>query len=149
MNSAGKVTITKRFGPYPMGHRQYKHKGHCSYAHGHDVSIDVTFSAIKLDKTGFIKDFGKMKELKEALTNLLDHTFLICTDDPKAAVFVANDGVLFDLRMVPDVSAEGMAEYLYDFIMARRTVDDINRGVRVESVTFWEDPKNSATFIPA
>ena len=44
-----KFKSTKRFGPISTGHRQWKHKGHCSYVHGYGRYVRLTFEASKLD----------------------------------------------------------------------------------------------------
>ena len=48
-----KFKSTKKFGPISTGHRQWKHKGHCSYVHGYGRYVRLSFEASELDECGW------------------------------------------------------------------------------------------------
>lgn len=51
--------------------------GHpCGRIHGHNYTIIVTLSSAKLDQTGFVTDYGKLKPIKDYLDNEMDHRHL-------------------------------------------------------------------------
>jgi 6-pyruvoyltetrahydropterin/6-carboxytetrahydropterin synthase len=140
------LTITKRFGPYPAAHRQPKHEGHCAKIHGHDLCFEIEFSASKLDKCGFVLDFGgeTMKGIKQMLEELFDHTFLCNVDDHELINFFKHAPSLVNLKTVPDCSAEGLASLLYGLVDNHLFQE--MRDVKITRITVFEDSKNSATF---
>jgi 6-pyruvoyltetrahydropterin/6-carboxytetrahydropterin synthase len=140
-------SITKKFGPYPASHRQPNHEGHCRLIHGHNFYFDVTFSAVQLDKCGFVYDFGQCKEIKEELAFYFDHTFLLNESDPekiKIMDFLHSIG-LNNVRLFPNVSAEALAQWVQ---MKAEAIVDVRTEHRVSitRVVCWEDEKNSATY---
>ena len=142
---AKKITITKLFAEIPFAHRQHTHEGHCRYVHGHSWSFKVKFEAAKLDKNGFVIDFGKLSYLKEWIANNLDHALVLSSADPYLhdvfAPIAQKD--LAKLLIVPACSAEGLSEYLQD-IWNKMTLVETDRRVRVVSVEVFEDSKNAA-----
>ena len=58
------LTCTKTYFDVPFAHRQHLHDGHCSFIHGHNWDIRVTFGCERTDENGFVVDFGKLKFLK-------------------------------------------------------------------------------------
>ena len=58
------LTCTKTYFDVPFAHRQHLHDGHCSFVHGHNWDIRVTFGCERTDENGFVVDFGKLKFLK-------------------------------------------------------------------------------------
>lgn len=150
-------TITKQFKNYPAAHRQHNHDGHCAFVHGHNWTFEITFTATELDENGFVLDFGKMKSIKQWLTRMFDHTLLINEDDPMRRFFEANhceaDGLpdnfvaLWDVRIVPNGSAEDLAKYVMQNVQEIIQADGHDGRVQIVSVTVYEDEKNSATYI--
>jgi len=144
------ITCEKLYKDLPFGHRQPVHKGHCRFVHGHNWSFHFTFEADELDECGFVVDFGKLKWLKELLDEWFDHTTVLNEDDPLLPYFAA-DKVgnpagrgIYDLRVVPDCSCEGLAKFVFQ--MTNEILNDQTAGrVRVKSLTLHEDTKNSAT----
>ena len=139
-----RITITKLFGPFAMGHRQALHQGHCKYVHGHDVKVKIRISALEsqLTKEGFVYDFGKFKKFRTELNWLLDHKLLINEDDPEREYFEDMDRRnLADIRIVPNCGAEGMAKHVYQMLCEE--LKDVT-SVVVESVEFFEDDHNTA-----
>ena len=66
----------------------------CARLHGHNYLVEVELSAEGLDPTGFVRDFGELKPIKEFIDREWDHRHL-------------NDV----LPMNP--TAENMANHLY------------------------------------
>lgn len=147
-------TITKKFGPYPAAHRQYTHQGHCALIHGHNWYVEVQLGTVDdshLDENGFVFDFGDFKDFKLYLTDLLDHTLLISSEDPELSSFeVMKEGGLCDLRVLEGgTSAEHMAERFareLDLFLQRRYPPEAGmRRPLVFRVTVHEDEKNQAS----
>jgi 6-pyruvoyltetrahydropterin/6-carboxytetrahydropterin synthase len=97
-------------------------------------------------------DFGGLKELKEWLEYMFDHTLIVAEDDPELES-LANLGRLglADVRVVPSVGCERFAELAYNqlaFLLDewrdRGTL--LNPSVRVKSVEVFEHAGNSAIY---
>lgn len=138
--------IKKRLGPYPFAHRQHTHDGHCALVHGHNWYFEIELFAHKLDKNGFVFDFGKFKILKELLAELFDHTIVLSQSDP--ALYEFTDKTLFKVTALPSASAEGLAKFVAKHLADFLKMQDEDKRVGVSSVTVIEDEKNSATYIP-
>lgn len=51
--------------------------GHpCGRMHGHNYVIIVELSSIDLDNTGFVEDYGQLKDIKQYIDGELDHRHL-------------------------------------------------------------------------
>lgn len=162
------ITCTKIYADIPFAHRQHNHKGHCRFIHGHNWSFQFTFGANRVDGNGFIIDFGDLKWLKQWLDAMFDHKLVLNDADPARAYLV--DGLVHpegleksqsslvplfpfaDVTIVPDASCEGLARYVFELVngMVQDKYSDstIDRRVWVQSLTVFEDSKNSATFQP-
>lgn len=141
------ISITKRFGPYPFAHRQPKHDGHCRLIHGHNWHFDLTFQADRLDKNGFVVDFGQLGDLKCALARDFDHTLVLNADDPCLATLRNDLFPVANIVVVPNCGAEGLAAYIREYANQWLGIsnDYAGRGVLCTRVTVFEDEKNSAT----
>lgn len=159
------TTCSKLFGPFAAAHRQHRHDGHCALIHGHNWSIELTFTSDSLDENQFVVDFGKLKWLRAYLEDLFDHTLLINADDPALGYLrtvldnsAQREGfcTLAKIIEVPSCGAEGLAEYLTSQVNGRlvhpsyagvdAAKDYADRNVRVVSVIVFEDEKNKATY---
>lgn len=139
------ITIKKQYTDLPFSHRQPRHTGKCAWIHGHNWGFDFTFAATELDENGFVIDFGRLKFLKTYLQKKFDHTFVVPVDDPEMQLWESlRDKNLIDLVVLPDVSAEGLAQFLLDDVN-KLIMKESNNRVFVVEVTVWEDEKNSAT----
>lgn len=149
------TTCTKRYNDLPFAHRQPNHDGHCSWIHGHNWSFEFEFACTKLDKCGFVIDFGKLKWLKAWIEERFDHTLVLNETDPMLR-YMRNaldtqcgerDGCLLaKIVTVPDCSSEGLASWLL------KTVNELvqeqtDERVFVRRVSVIEDTRNSATVI--
>lgn len=135
---------TKRFHNLPCAHRQHGHAGHCRFIHGYSRSVTFTFEASELDANHFVVDFGALKDLKAWLEDLFDHTLLINADDPELPTFrELHERGVCDLRVLPNVSMEGSARYVFDH--ADTLIREKTQGrAWVVKVELAENDKNSA-----
>jgi 6-pyruvoyltetrahydropterin/6-carboxytetrahydropterin synthase len=141
------LTCTKIWREIPFAHRQADHEGHCAQIHGHDWTFEITFGAAQVDGCDFVVDFGKLKPVGEFL-NKFDHACVLAQGDPLIPEIEDNTPTLrkaFNLVIVPSVSSEGLARYVYDH------VDNLVRGLTggrayVISVQVHEGTRNSATY---
>lgn len=150
-----KVTCTKMFPEFPFAHRQHNHDGHCAFIHGHNWDFGLTFAADKLDENEFVVDFGKLKWIRSWLTERFDHTLLLNEDDPHLAYLedhltpcLSNQtGACFaKIIRVPNCGAEGLGRWVLEQLNQAFAADPAYRArnVHVQSVTVYEDSKNSA-----
>ena len=98
-----------------------------------------------LDEKNWVVDFGGLKELKEWLKYMFDHTYLVATDDPEFETFVdlSNKNII-DMREVSSTGCERFAELTFN--EASRIIEaQYGKRCWVESVTVREHEHNSAT----
>ena len=145
-----KFKSTKRFGPISTGHRQWKHKGHCSYVHGYGRYVRLTFEASELDERGWVMDFGDLKDIKRWIEGEWDHKVLISSDDPllqQLKELESLGGIL--LNVLPDGYYPGIEEscrYLYDMLSPMIQKKTNNR-VEITRVEIWEHENNSGEYV--
>jgi len=143
-----KFKSTKKFSGFPCTHRQWRAESHCRFVHGYSREFYFEFEATELTKEGWVVDFGGLKELKNWLEHVFDHTFLIAQDDPHLETFkkLDQEGVI-QLRVLPNPGMEGTALYVYE--EASKILQKLygNRA-RITLVEVRENEKNSAQFIP-
>ena len=127
--------------------RQWRADSHCNLIHGYALQFELQFGSRSLDEKNWVVDFGGLKELKEWLKYMFDHTYLIATDDPHFDTFVElADKNLVDLREVEAVGCERFAELTFDKASSI-IADKYGDRCWVESVTVREHESNSATVI--
>jgi 6-pyruvoyltetrahydropterin/6-carboxytetrahydropterin synthase len=139
---------TKRFSGFPCTHRQWRADSHCRYVHGYSREFYFEFEARELTKEGWVVDFGGLKEIKNWLNDVFDHTFLVAKDDPALPDFekLHKEGVL-QLRVLPNPGMEGTALYVYE--EASKILKKLY-GDRawISLVEVRENENNSAQYIP-
>lgn len=138
-------TITKRYENIPFAHRLHKHDGQCRFIHGHNWSVEFTFSASKRDDNGFILDFGKLEWIKTEL-EIFDHALVLAMGDPLLLDPTIN--TYARIVTVPDATTEGLAFFFFDRLNSRLKQRTWDR-VWLTKVTVWEDNKNFASYEPA
>ena len=127
--------------------RQWRADSHCNLIHGYALQFELTFGSTGLDEKNWVVDFGGLKELKEWLKHMFEHTYLIATDDPHFDTFVElADKNLVDLREVEAVGCERFAELTFDKASSI-IADKYGDRCWVESVTVREHEANSATCV--
>ncbi|WP_079151869.1 6-pyruvoyl trahydropterin synthase family protein [Streptomyces sp. RTd22] len=142
-----RFSVTKLFDDLPCTHRSWAHGGKCSFLHGYERSFEIEFGCGELEpKTGFVIDFGDLKEVRALLQAQFDHTTLIAADDPHRKLFedLGRSGVI-DLRIMDHTGMEGAAEWVHDRVaqlVGERTVGR----VRVLRVVARESRKNAVVF---
>jgi 6-pyruvoyltetrahydropterin/6-carboxytetrahydropterin synthase len=127
--------------------RQWRADSHCNLIHGYALQFELTFGSTDLDEKNWVVDFGGLKELKEWLKHMFDHTYLVAKDDPEMdTVLLLEDRNLIDMRLVDAVGCERFAELTFDKASSI-IADKYGDRCWVESVTVREHESNSATCV--
>jgi 6-pyruvoyltetrahydropterin/6-carboxytetrahydropterin synthase len=107
----------------------------------------MEFACESMTQEMWVMDFGGLKEVKQWLSEMFDHTFLVATDDPYLDKFkeLDKDGVI-QLRVLPNAGMEGTAKFVYDHVneMIKKNT---NGRVWITKVEVHENEKNSAMYI--
>jgi 6-pyruvoyl-tetrahydropterin synthase len=139
-------TITKTYDNLKAAHRQWRHKGHCSFVHGENWRIDITLGAESLDDQNFVYDFGALRPLRARLEYYFDHTVLIDNDDPQRAYFEEmHEKKLADIRFVPSAGAEGLAKFIFE-LADSYIRENTQERVFCTKVDVYEDSRNKASY---
>jgi len=141
------LTCTKKYADIPFAHRQHMHDGHCSYVHGHNWDILITFACSRTDENNFVVDFGKLTFIKDWINENLDHACVFSSKDPLSKKITESAPEAWKVYYVDSCSCEGLAEHLYkifDGLVKERT----QGRVWIDSVEVSEDKKNRAKFTP-
>jgi len=134
---------TKTFTGLPCAHRQWRDEGHCRFIHGYERTVSFVFGCSELDEKGWVVDFGDLKDVRQWLEELMDHTLLINADDPELPLFrQMHERGIVDLRVLPSVGMEGTARYVYEHVDALVRAKTGGR-CRVMKVECRENAKNS------
>lgn len=141
-------TSTKSFYNYPCAHRQFRHDGNCAKIHGYSRSFHFVFGAKTFTKEGFVVDYGDLKELKNHLDYMYDHTIILDTEDPHMEKFTELEKLgVCDIRTQPlGPGMEGTAHYLTEW--ADSWLRERTKGrAWVISVEARENDKNSSIYV--
>jgi 6-pyruvoyltetrahydropterin/6-carboxytetrahydropterin synthase len=119
---------------------------HCQLIHGYALAFKFVFAAGELDNRNWCFDFGGLKDVKRWLHEHFDHTMIVAQDDPCLPAFQALAASnLVDLRILPAVGCEAVAEFVFSHVDA--VVCESTEGrVWVESVEVREHGGNSAMY---
>jgi 6-pyruvoyltetrahydropterin/6-carboxytetrahydropterin synthase len=142
-----KFVSTKSFKGYPCTHRQWRANSHCRFVHGYSREFIFEFECTELTPEMWVMDFGGLKEVKQWLAHMFDHTFLVSQDDPVMEEFEKLDqnGVI-QMRVLPNAGMEGTAKFVYDEVS--KIINKItNNRVRILKVEVRENDKNSAYYL--
>lgn len=139
---------TKRFSGFPCTHRQWKSASHCHFIHGYSREFYFEFSASELTPEGWVVDFGGLEDIKKWLQSFFDHTFLAAADDPALDTFKQMDKQgLIQLRILPNPSMEGSAEFVYQEVS--KIIHKLyGKRAWITKVEVRENENNSAWFQP-
>ncbi|MFE9609916.1 6-pyruvoyl tetrahydropterin synthase family protein [Streptomyces sp. NPDC006012] len=146
-HAPARFSVTKLFDDLPCTHRSWAHDGKCSFLHGYERSFEIEFGCSTVEpKTGFVVDFGELKEVRALLQAQFDHTTLIAADDPQLELFeeLRRSGVI-DLRIMDHTGMEGAAEWVHDNVDGLVRERTAGR-VRVIRVVARESRKNAVVF---
>ena len=127
--------------------RQWRAKhSHCQFLHGYSLGFKFTFEADRLDEQLWVYDFGQLDWLADWLKEMFDHTTLIAQDDPEILLFkkMHEQGII-DLRLLPAVSCEQFAKFVYDYA-APKIQQMTQQRVRLLSVEVLEHNANAAIY---
>ena len=120
---------------------------HCRFIHGYQLIAKFWFGGSHLDDNHWLVDFGGLKDLKEQLNYLFDHTMCVAGDDPELETFKElNSKGVIQLRIFEKgVGIERTAEVVFD--IAQQYINSLTSGrCWVEKVEVFEHEANSATF---
>ena len=132
--------ISKDFN-FAMGHvLPLTYEGKCRQFHGHNYDLRVEVSASKLDKNGFVMDFGDLKTIvNKIIDDELDHRFMIQRTDSRAAALGELDKSIMRVEFIP--TAENIASYLFKRIGGAVAVCP---GILLNKIELFETPTSRA-----
>ena len=113
----GKYQSTKVIELGSCAFRQWRAThSHCQYLHGYQLKAKLWFGCNNLDDKNWCVDFCGLKELKQLLKHLFDHTTTVALDDPELETFRDLDRRgLIQLRVFTNgVGIEKVAEEVYE-----------------------------------
>jgi 6-pyruvoyltetrahydropterin/6-carboxytetrahydropterin synthase len=129
-------TVSKTF-TFCYGHRLMDDEGRCRHLHGHTGRATFVLASNCLDENGMVVHFDTLKETLGAwISENLDHSMLLCEDDPVTKVLKDAGERFFPMNDNP--TAENIARMLYD------TAKGFN--LPVVSVEVWESESSKATY---
>lgn len=136
--------ILKTEAAFDSAHFLSGYKGKCANLHGHRWVISAEISDTELlaegQFRGMVTDFSYIKNDLKALADEFDHAFIYEKGTLKSTTVAALNEENFRLIEVDfRPTAENFAEYFYNRLS--------EMGYNVSSVTVYETPNNSATFI--
>jgi 6-pyruvoyltetrahydropterin/6-carboxytetrahydropterin synthase len=111
------------------GHRLLDYDGKCRHLHGHNGRAVLSLAADRLDRTGMVVDFTRIKRVVGAwIDEHLDHKMLLHKDDPLLPFLRQQGEPVYVLDVNP--TAENIARLIYDYATAQ--------GFPVVEVQLWE-----------
>jgi 6-pyruvoyltetrahydropterin/6-carboxytetrahydropterin synthase len=119
------------------GHRLLNYDGKCRHLHGHNGRAVVALEAESLDERGMLVDFGEIKQkVQRWIDENLDHTMLLCREDPMLPVLQERGERVFVMDTNP--TAENIARLIFERADAT--------GLPVVEVILWETEKCFAAY---
>jgi 6-pyruvoyltetrahydropterin/6-carboxytetrahydropterin synthase len=135
-------TVTSK-AHFDAAHFLALYAGKCRNIHGHRWEISVTVAGNiekNGEKRGMVVDFGDLKRDLRSFTEIFDHTLIFEHNTLSETLYNALREEGFALSEVPfRPTAENFAKYFYD---------KLYNMYNIRSVTVFETPENSATYIP-
>lgn len=128
---------------FDAAHFLTDYHGKCENLHGHRWRVVAYLEVSALQKEGthkdMVLDFGDFKTALRALTEELDHSFVVEEGSLKPQTLQCLEDEGFSLSMVPfRTTAENLAKYFFD----RLSKD----GFPVAQVDVYETPNNCAIY---
>ena len=121
------------------GHRLLNYEGKCRHLHGHNADVVITLESEVLDDRGMLVDFTDIKAVvKGWLDKELDHTLLLCRDDPVLPMLEQAGERVFVMDSNP--TAENIARLIFEFVA--------RQGFPVVEVSLWETGTSCASYRP-
>ncbi len=119
------------------GHRLLRYEGKCRHLHGHNGLARIVLEGQRLDERGMLIDFSDIKRAVQAwIDETLDHTMLLCRDDPLLSTLQERGERVFVMDENP--TAENIARLIFEHAATE--------GLPVVEVTLWETENCFATY---
>jgi 6-pyruvoyltetrahydropterin/6-carboxytetrahydropterin synthase len=119
------------------GHRLLNYEGKCRHLHGHNGKAVIVLEAQALDKRGMLVDFTDIKlSVQTWVDQNLDHTMLLCRDDPMLPVLLERGERVYTMDTNP--TAENIARLIFE-----RAAEV---GLPVVEVILWETENCQASY---
>jgi 6-pyruvoyltetrahydropterin/6-carboxytetrahydropterin synthase len=135
-------TVTSK-AVFDAAHFLAMYAGKCRNIHGHRWEISVSVAGnceTNGEKRGMVVDFGDLKRDLRSFTEIFDHTLIYERSTLSETLYNALREEGFALSEVPfRPTAENFAKYFYEKLSVL---------YNIQSVTVFETPDNSATYIP-
>lgn len=109
-------------GEFSSAHNLSGYRGKCEALHGHNWKVEAAVAGSKLDKTGMLMDFRKLKSALNKILDKLDHNYL--------------NRLNYFKKINP--TSENIAKYIFDNLRLQ--------AINPESVTVWESENSAATY---
>lgn len=121
------------------GHRLPNHAGKCRHLHGHNARAVIVLQDDRLDPMGMVCDFADVdRTAREFIDGQLDHTMLMCRDDPFLPRIQEAGERVFVMDSIP--TAENIARLIFERIKSQ--------GLQVVEVQLWESDTACAIYRP-
>ena len=121
-----KIFELKVTGNFSSAHKIRDYKGKCEKLHGHNWKVELIVNSSKLNKSGLVEDFSKLKKILNEELKKLDHKYL-------------NNIKPFD-KINP--TCENIAKYLFDTLNSQ--LSTLNS--QLFKVTVWENETQCASY---
>ncbi|HEV3164709.1 MAG TPA: 6-carboxytetrahydropterin synthase [Isosphaeraceae bacterium] len=119
------------------GHRLLNYDGKCRHLHGHNGRAVIVLEGPAVDGRGMLVDFGDIKrEVQRWIDDNLDHTMLLCREDPILPVLQSRGERVYVMEANP--TAENIARLIFD-----RAAE---AGLPVAEVVLWETEHCHASY---
>jgi 6-pyruvoyltetrahydropterin/6-carboxytetrahydropterin synthase len=119
------------------GHRLLNYDGKCRHLHGHNARAVIALEAPTLDARGMLVDFVEIKrQVQRWIDETLDHTMLLCRDDPMLPVLREHGERVYMMDANP--TAENIARLIFEHAAAA--------GLPVVEVVLWETENCHAAY---
>jgi 6-pyruvoyltetrahydropterin/6-carboxytetrahydropterin synthase len=121
------------------GHRLLQYDGRCRHLHGHNGRAVIALEGPKLDERGMLVDFADIKKKVQLwIDENLDHSMLLCRDDPLLPLLLEQGERVFVMDCNP--TAENIARLIYEHAE--------QSGLPVVEVVLWETEHCFSTYTP-
>jgi 6-pyruvoyltetrahydropterin/6-carboxytetrahydropterin synthase len=125
--------------------RQHRAESHCSLIHGYAIAVTLDFQATRLDKNGWVVDFGGLKDIKKWLETTFDHKLLVADSDPqREQLYDLGYYKLADIVKMPEVGCEAFATFIADKVAQWIPDNELGDRIWLKRVTVREHDGNSA-----
>ena len=128
---------------FDASHFLTDYHGKCENLHGHRWRVVAYLEQENLQSEGTMKDmvldFGEFKQAVRAMTEALDHTFIVEEGSlsPQTIACLEDEG--FTLSVMPfRTTAENLARYFFDHLR--------EQGLPIAQIDVYETPNNCAIY---